>query len=233
MRFLSDARHFRRTVTGLAMIGGPLAFLAGTIVGPDTATDNEGQILSAVAGAPDRYFISVLCFFVGATLLVVAILGLMHMLRERSTALSHLGGGLAFVGMMGIVFAFGGSSLMTWQMVKGGADRGQMVALLQRFYDSDGLVAFLVLSILFSVGLVVFAVAMWRARVVAPWSAILVAASGVLFVFAFSSITLQIVTSAVLLVGLGSIGWMLLTEADADWDHQPEFHGFRPAAGTQ
>ena len=38
--------------------------------------------------------------------------------------------------------------------------------------------------------------------------------------------------AAFLLVGLGAVGWMVLAETDDQWEHTPEVHGFRPAAGT-
>jgi hypothetical protein len=50
--------------------------------------------------------------------------------------------------------------------------------------------------------------------------------------FPLGSVTLAIVGAAVLFVGLGSIGRMILTETDEEWEHTPEFHGFRPAATT-
>ena len=53
------------------------------------------------------------------------------------------------------------------------------------------------------------------------------------FSFAVSGNALIIVTFAVFLVGLGSIGLMVLGESDADWEHPPEFRGFRPAMGAR
>ena len=46
-----------------------------------------------------------------------------------------------------------------------------------------------------------------------------------------ASIAVGIVGSAIFLVGLGSIGMMVLRESDADWEHTPEYRGLRPAAG--
>jgi hypothetical protein len=39
--------------------------------------------------------------------------------------------------------------------------------------------------------------------------------------------------AACLTLGVGSIGILVLRESDADWEHTPQFRGFRPAAGTQ
>jgi hypothetical protein len=44
---------------------------------------------------------------------------------------------------------------------------------------------------------------------------------------------LTIVGAAFLFVGLGSIGRMVLTESDEDWEHTPDYPGFRPLPGTR
>jgi hypothetical protein len=42
-----------------------------------------------------------------------------------------------------------------------------------------------------------------------------------------------IIAGAAFTLGVGSIGILVLREPDADWEHTPQFRGFRPAAGTQ
>jgi hypothetical protein len=44
---------------------------------------------------------------------------------------------------------------------------------------------------------------------------------------------MAIVGGALLFVGLASIGRVVLSESDADWEHTPEVKGFRPAAGMR
>ena len=54
--------------------------------------------------------------------MVPAVLGLMHMMREREVAFGHVGGGLAMLGLL----AFAGivaMELVMWQMVAGGSTR--------------------------------------------------------------------------------------------------------------
>ena len=43
----------------------------------------------------------------------------------------------------------------------------------------------------------------------------------------------SIIGAAVLLVGFFQVGRMVLTESDEDWEHTPEYSGFRPLAGTR
>src|SRR4051812_9654036 len=128
---LSDAHHFRKTVAGVCMILAPACLLAASIIGP-SSDNNAGAILPATAGHPDRFYISTVLVIVGLVLLLPAVLGLMHMLRERMTAYGHVGGGLAMLGNL-MLMLFGGVMLMQWQMVRGGADRAEMVSLYHRF----------------------------------------------------------------------------------------------------
>jgi hypothetical protein len=82
--------------------------------------------------------------------------------------------------------------------------------------------------------MVVLAMGLYRAHFVDWWMAMLVAIGPVLMEVAFPAhaLWMAIVGSAFLVVGLGSIGLMVLRETDEEWDHTPEYRGFRPAAGV-
>lgn len=229
----SDENHFRRLTAGTCMVAGPLFLLAAVIVAPRFETD-EAAFLRETAAHADRQYISTVLVFFGFVLLLGAVLGLTHMLRERSTRLGRIGGGLAALGIVTILGLFFGTSLMQWQMGKGGADREQMVALLERFNDSGGLLPFFILTIGFTVGFFVLAVGLYRAHAVHRISAALIAIASVIFLVSFDmdGNAATIVASALMLVGLGSIGMLVLREPDADWEHTPEFRGFRPVAGS-
>jgi hypothetical protein len=62
----------------------------------------------------------------------------------------------------------------------------------------------------------------------------LFAAVGVVCVnvaFPAGVLALGIVGAALLVVGFGSVGLMVLRETDSEWEHTPDYHGIRPAAG--
>src|SRR5436305_1038483 len=92
-----------------------------------------------------------------------------------------------------------------------------------------------VVGFVLAVGLVVMAVGVYRARFVDWWMAALIAIGPVLVEVAFPAhaLWLAIVGAAFMLVGFGSIGMMVLGETDTDWEHTPEYRGFRPAAGMR
>src|SRR5947209_20138814 len=132
----SDAHHFRKTVAGWCMIAAPLFLLASQIVSPKLKTDEAAQIAVVVDHA-DRWYIASLLGLVSIVLAVPAVLGLMHMLRERRVAYGHAGGGLA---LLGLLAAMGGTAIgmVVWQMAAGGADTAQMAALLDRVNTTAG-----------------------------------------------------------------------------------------------
>src|SRR6266496_289316 len=117
MMQISDAHHFRKLVAGACMIAAPLLFLAASIVHPKVETDAAQQI-AIVAVHQDRWLISTLLVLAGFVLFVPAILGLMHMLRERGVAFGNVGGAFALLGLVAAA-AMAGFQLVVWQMVRG------------------------------------------------------------------------------------------------------------------
>jgi hypothetical protein len=231
MPTLSDAHHFRKTVAGICMILAPALFLVSAILAPSSDND-AGAILGAIADHTDRFFISTAFGIAGSVLLVPALLGLVHMVRERQVALGHAGGGLALLGSL-MFMLFWGVSLMEWQMVRGGADRAQMTALLDRFMHTTGTEVFFFFSLAFTVGMIVLALGLYRAHAVHWSTAGALGAGAVVLQVAFfvgNTAAWFIVATAILFVGFATLGRMVLTETDEDWEHTPEFRGFRPAA---
>jgi hypothetical protein len=230
---LSDAHHFRKVVAGACMVVAPLVLLVATVIHP--ASDmNEATQVATIADNLDAWYVAHLLALIAIAVMVPAVLGLMHMLRDREVAFGHVGGGLAMLGLLafaGIV----GMELVMWQAVAGGST-AEAVALLERLNDTAGIVIpFLFVSFGFALGLACLAVGLYRARAVQSWMAISVAAGAILFGFAIAAALnwLAIVAAAFLVVGLGAIGRMVLRETDEAWEHTPEYEGFRPVPGMR
>jgi hypothetical protein len=232
---LSNTHHFRKTVAGACMILAPLLFLLGVIIHPELST-SEAEQLGFVAADVDAFYAAHMLIFAGIVLAVPAVLGLMHMLRERGAAYGHLGGGLALIGLL-CYAAVQGVDMVIWQMGAAGADRGEMTALLTRLTETTGFVIpFAILPFAFAVGTVVLAMGLYRARAVEAWMAAALAIGGVavtLIGVVVTAYLYSIVAAAVLFVGLAAIGQMVLVESDADWEHTPESRGYRPLAGMR
>ena len=217
---ISDAHHFRKMVAGLCMMLAPLLVLVGEIFHPEIKSDASEQFGVVVANA-DEWATAHVFLFAGVVLAVPAVLGLMHMLRERQVAFGHMGGGMALLGLMALGAVIG-IEMTLWQMAEG--SRAEMVALLERMNDAAAIIVpFYVLSLFTGLGLVVLGIGLYRAHAVHGWAALSVALAGALFLAeAFTYTTMfGIAGAAVLFVGLGSIGWMVWRESDEAWEHTP------------
>src|ERR1700704_3948817 len=98
----ADPHRFRKTVAGTCMLISPALGLVGFIVSPGFHS-GAGSQLATVAAHRDQWFISELLILLSLVAFVPAILGLMHMLREREVAHGHLGGALALMGTMAAI----------------------------------------------------------------------------------------------------------------------------------
>lgn len=229
MRF-SDSHHFRKMVAGCCMVAGPLFALAAFVVSPALHTDAADQ-LGAFAAHPDRTLIAALLSMAAVALMIGAALGLMHMLRERMVAYGHVGGGLALLGLVAWAVQCG-MLMLAWQMTADGVQPGD-VAAWDGMVDSTAVLIAVQLTIwLGTAGFVVLALGLHRAHAVEVWMAAFIAigAVGIVLAAPFESVVVGIAGAALLLVGLGSIGAMVLRETDAEWEHTPETGGMRPAA---
>jgi MFS family permease len=234
MLHLSEAQRFRRTVAGWCMVVAPLFLLVSAIISP--ALDNdEATLIGNVAADMDRWYLSAMFALGSIVLAVAAVLGLMHMLRERHATEGHVGGALALLGLFAAMCNTA-VALVVWQMAAAG-DRGAMVALLDRVNTTTGtFIPFYLFQFGIGLGFIVLAYGLWSARAVHWAMAACIAIGGVLVNVAYpmASVALAIVAAAVLVVGFGSVGRMVLTETDEDWEHTPRWRGFRapPAAGS-
>ena len=230
---LSDAHHFRKMVAGACMVVAPLVLLVAMVIHP--ASDlNEATQVATIQDNLDAWYVAHLLALVSIAVMVPAVLGLMHMMREREVAFGHVGGGLAMLGLLafaGIV----GMELAMWQMAAGGST-AEAVALLERLNNTAGIVIpFAFVSFGFALGLACLAAGLYRARAVQSWMAISTAAGAILFGFAIGTTMnwLTVVAAAFLAVGLGAIGRMVLRETDEAWEHTPEYEGFHPVPGMR
>jgi hypothetical protein len=227
----SDSHHFRKTVAGCCMVAGPLLALAAFIVSPAIKSGSAAQV-AEVARHQDRFLLSMLLSLAAVTLVIGAALGLMHMLRERMVGYGHAGGVLALVGL---VFTMGqlGAQLMLWPMVRDGVQASDAAAWHGVTHDAATMLPLFIVPWVAVIGFAMLAMGLYRAHAVDWWMAAMLAlgALGITLAGPTASLAVGIVGAALFLVGSGSTGMMVLRESDADWEHTPDYHGFRPAAG--
>jgi hypothetical protein len=228
MRF-SDSHHFRRMIAGCCMVAGPFLALVAFVVSPAFDKHAGGQ-LAKIAADQDRFVASMLISCVAVLLVIVAALGLTHMLRERMVAYGHIGGALAIVGLVAYMGQFG-VGFTEWQMTQDGVQATDVSAVHGVMHSAASVIPLLIVPLLSAVGFVVLAAGLWRARAVDWWMAAAMAIGAVAIVLSgpLASVGLAIAGSAVFLAGMGAVGLMVLRESDAEWEHTPEYEGFRPA----
>jgi hypothetical protein len=209
----------------------PLLFLAAFVVSPKLET-SAGKQLAVANSHLDRYYISTLVAMVGLFLVVPAVLGLMHMVRERQPVYGAVGGGLTMIGVLASLVGVG-AGFAIWQMASDGVQPADVSALHGMTHTAGAVIPLYIVGFVGAVGAVVLGYGLYAARVVDWWMALFFAAGIVCINVAFpaGALWLAIVGAALTLVGLGSMGLMVLRETDADWEHTPEYRGMRPAAG--
>ena len=200
------------------MIAAPLTLLAGTIVHPGLRLSERAQ-LTLIAAHPDRWYANHILGFISMILFIPAVFGLVHILRKREAVLAHLGGTLAFLGLIafeGVVVAYG---FVAWQMATGG-NLTEMVALAHRLKHTAGVIIPLgVMSALLVPGLGLLAIGLIRARAPQRWTGPLAPLGAALFLIGGQTahMTLMIAGTTCMLAGLGAIGLRVLHTPDTEW----------------
>lgn len=215
---LSDARNFGRTLTGLCLIGGPLALTAAAIIGPDYVDDDKQRELENIAVHHHRYVVSILLFFLAGLLIIAAGIGLVRLFRGVRVTLGQVGGGLLVFGAAATI-GFYTISALEYEMTRHGLDRVEMAKLVDQIEESGVLAPG---WILFLVGIVIgsllLAIAAFRRGLIPIWAVVAVVAATILGFFGGDNKALEIAGFAVLVVGFGTLGLALLRMSDDDWD---------------
>jgi len=219
-----DAHNFRRTLTGLSLIAAPLVLLVTFVALPDLP-DDPTAMLAAIAANRERTMVAALLLMLSSVLFLPAFVGLIHLLRDRGVVLGHLGGGLALLGALGHV-ARATYFLVFVHMATGGADRAQMVVLMNRIQGDPAWLPINLTLAGFDIGLLLLGIGLWRARVVPRWAAAGIVLAIVLIIIGVVIIDggpiIVLVVLAGLAISLGAIGWTVLRMSDGDWERLPE-----------
>lgn len=211
---VTDANNFRRSIAGLSLIVAPLVGLVGALLTPKY-TGDLGTELTAISEHTGRWlagnFLILLSFF----LLIPAMLGILQLLRHRSVALGHIGAALVLLGLF-FHGAITGFALVEVPLVESGLPRTEMVTFAERMYEGPAFIMILAPFIGFYLGLIILAVALWRAKVVPIWIAGLIVV-GLLSEFTGTDVLSPELMFALLLVSLGWLGLKVLRMSDAQW----------------
>lgn len=226
----SDARSFGRTATGLLLIVGPAILLIGSIVSPDTDHSNKVRELAAISAHEGTYLAGGLIFLLGTILLTFAAIGVIRMFRGRQgVTLGQIGGALLILpGIVGAGWYALGA--MEYEMVHAkGLNTAALAQFLHKADNAGVIIPFIVLFAIGAVlGVILLGIAALRTRVVPIWAGVVIIIAGPLNFIGQSHVA-SIISNAVLLAALGSLGLAALRMSDEEWDAPRERAAVTPA----
>jgi hypothetical protein len=230
---LSDARNFRRTAAGLALIVGPILLLIGSAI-TTLGGDDTAEYVAEVATRRGAEEASGVLGILGFALLIPGIIGALNLLRGRGVVLGHVGGTLTVLGLACFSALIAGSF---WDVAgtASGADTQAYVDISERLEDVTGAIIIFVVALGGTLlGLILLAAGFIRARTVPLYAPILIIL-GIIVVGPLSgdSRVVSIVGNLLLLGGLGTIGLTLLRQPDEEWERPALGPGHEPSAPAQ
>lgn len=223
---LYDPRDQHRLLAVSGLIAGPLLFLISTLISPafTVAPEEPHLYLERVAASPDLHLVAAGLFLAGALAFLPGLMGTMHLLRGRSIGFGQVAVALIVVGMV-TVGGFYVLNVVQLEMIRAGADREQMAALLERVESGMAGMAFLAA---FGAGIVIgpalLAIVLLFRRAVPVWGPVALLAS-VVMGFLPDNKVISAIEFVLLLVGTSAIAlriWTLSPEAWARWQPLPE-----------
>lgn len=215
---IKDPSNFRRTLVGLSLILGPLLILAGSIVEPESEGDEVEEWIPELAQDIGRNDASTTLFILGFVLLVPALIGLVHLIRDRGIVLGHIGGLLALLGCVMYPILF--STTFYDMSLSENVPVDQAVDVVEGAEDYVGPYFIFIPAIFgFALGLILLSIALIRARIAPVWFLVLVLLGNfAIFAGGGESAIIASIGSALLLVAFGSLGLKVLGMSDADWE---------------
>ena len=214
----ANASSFRRTACGLCLLVAPALILVASIVDPGDGGDDNKDYLRALKDDPDMAQLSTALYIVGFALMVVGIIGLVHVIRERGVVLANIGGTLAILGLI-FFTALVSTTINDINVVEHlGVDTADKL--------SDDIEDYWVAFIVFIpallgtfLGFILLGIAVLRSKVFHTAVGVLLIVSVLLLVFSGEgSQVFGIIANALLLAAFGMIGLKLLGLTDEQWE---------------
>ena len=217
---LSDARNFRRTAAGLALIIGPALLLANSLI-TTVGGDDTAEYVAEVATRRGAEEASAVLGILGFALVIPGVIGALNLLRGRGVVLGHLGGSLAVLGLA-CFCALLASSFYDVAATAAGADTQAYVDISDRLDDRAGPIIIVAIALLGTLlGFLLLGAAFIRARTVPLFAPILIIV-GVIVVGPLGgegdSRLLSVIGNLLLLGGWGTVALFLLRQPDEEWE---------------
>ena len=178
-------RRLCQVVLAVAIVGGPLAFLAGGALAPSIHDTGQSSIAANAAADPTANALHLAAFVVASYLLPIGAVGLAWLAYRRTPWLATIGGLLALVGWLPLsaLTALDDLTSTMAQLPQASA----YAQLLDRFSTDPVMGSYLIVYVVgHLVAYVLLGAALLRGRVVPRWAAWSMIASSPLTILAFA-----------------------------------------------
>ena len=163
-----DTATFRRDVAATALVVSAVLSAVSSATAPEFPSGYADR-LAAIEEVGSMAWVSALAFTWAQLPFIVAVLGLGHLLRHRAPRLSVVATCLGVLGAFGHAVT-SGVMLTSVVMAQDAGSRADMAALLEDYESTPGIIVVMAPGLIGTVlGLVLFAVALWRGRVGPRW----------------------------------------------------------------
>jgi hypothetical protein len=181
---VSGPARLRQVVLAVAIVGGPLAFLAGGVLAPAIHDTGQSSIAANAAANPTTNALHLAAFVVASYLLPIGAIGLARLAYHHTPWLATIGGLLAVVGWLPF------SALTALDDLTDAMARLPQAAsyahLLDRFSTDPVMGSYLIVYVVgHLVAYVLLGAALLRGRVIPRWAAWSMIASSPLTILAF------------------------------------------------
>lgn len=212
-----DVRSVSRWFGAASLVIGGVAVTVGTAVEPSGDDDSVAVALGKIShhlGDQRALIVTDLL----AVFMLPAVLCLMRLARRGAPRLALAGGTLAFAGWLAGLVGLAGLDVVFYEGAQA-TDRAQATTLIHAVTNTWSYTLLLIVFIAGQViGMLLLGIALWRARAVPRWAAVVVGAAPIAQVAAHSNTAISAAVFAAFALGLAACAAVVLRMPDADWD---------------
>ncbi len=204
-------------VSAIALVASAVVLLIQQIVGPNINMGESASIvLPAIVANLKSYELDQWLGHAFNILLIPGLVGVVTLAFQHSARLAYLGAQLTLIGHLfhGAASAF--ESVVIKEMALVANHPPEVITMLDQLNDSSALMPFLLLMMVFNVGLLLMAIGLWRKQLIPGWIA---SAAIIGFAIRFvlpESFIIELAAALLLLVFFAGIALKLIKERQAN-----------------
>ena len=211
---ISEASKFRRLSTSASLIIWPV-LMAGAALAQPKMGQTAADVYQAASSEPSRLTESIIIGLPGILLWIIAVVGMVHLVRQKGVVLVHIGGLFALFGALGHMIIV--TLYLVLQGIPSNTDSSVLILAVDRISHHVFPVA-MPLLFLGAIGIFLLALALRRAGIAPIATPILVGLSIVTEFIPFPGITGDVVTWVLVFVGLGFVSASIQKMDNLAWD---------------